>query len=75
MNRDGLFRLGSREARVRFLDADFEVIEKGDFVRCAVTGQPIPLDELRYWSVERQEAYSTPEAALKRHQEILKSGG
>jgi len=75
MNKDGLFRLGSREARVRFLDADFEVVEKGDFVRCAVTGQPIPLDELRYWSVERQEAYSTPEAALKRHQEILKSGG
>ena len=75
MNRDGLFRLGSREARVRFLDADFEVVEKGDFVRCAVTGQPISLDELRYWSVERQEAYSTPEAALKRHQEILKSGG
>ncbi len=74
MNRDGLFRLGSREARVRFLDADFEVIEKGDFVRCAVTGQPIPLDELRYWSVERQEAYATPEAALKRHREILNDG-
>ena len=74
MNRDGLFRLGSREARVRFLDADFEVVEKGDFVRCAVTGQPIPLDELRYWSVERQEAYATPEAALKRHPELLKSG-
>ncbi len=71
MNRDGLFRLGSREARVRFLDADFEVVEKGDFVRCAVTGQPIPLDELRYWSVERQEAYATPEAALKRHRELL----
>ncbi len=75
MNRDGLFRLGSREARVRFLDADFEVLEKGDFVRCAVTGHPIPLDELRYWSVERQEAYATPEVALKRHQEILKTGG
>ncbi len=75
MNRDGLFRLGSREARVHFLDADFEVVEKGDFVRCAVTGQPIPLEELRYWSVERQEAYATPEAALKRHQEILKNGG
>ncbi len=71
MNRDGLFRLGNREARVRFLDADFEVVEKGDFVRCAVTGQPIPLDELRYWSVERQEAYATPEAALKRHREVL----
>ncbi|QZO01544.1 DUF2093 domain-containing protein [Chenggangzhangella methanolivorans] len=38
----------------------------GSFVRCAVTGQPIPLEELRYWNVERQEAYAGPEAALTR---------
>jgi hypothetical protein len=36
-------------------------------VRCAVTGQAIPLEELKYWSVERQEAYATPEAVLERH--------
>ncbi|HKG81625.1 MAG TPA: DUF2093 domain-containing protein, partial [Beijerinckiaceae bacterium] len=33
---------------------------------CAVTGEAIPLDQLRYWSVERQEAYASPEAVLKR---------
>jgi hypothetical protein len=31
-----------------------------------VTGQPIPLDELKYWSVERQEAYASPEAVMAR---------
>ncbi len=38
------------EARVRYLDGDFQVISPGSFVRCAVTGVPIKLDELRYWS-------------------------
>jgi hypothetical protein len=36
-------------------------------VRCAVTGVPIPLEELKYWSVELQEPYATPEAVLRRH--------
>ena len=34
--------------------------------RCAVTGEPIPLDELRYWSVDHQEAYASPIASMKR---------
>ncbi len=57
------------EARVDYLDGDFRVLRPGAFVRCAVTGAPIPLDELRYWSVDRQEAYASPEAALQRLQE------
>jgi hypothetical protein len=36
-------------------------------VRCAVTGAEIPLEELRYWSVDLQEAYASPEAVLQRH--------
>lgn len=54
------------EARVEFLDGDFRVVRPGAFVRCAVTGAPIPLDELRYWNVDRQEAYANPEAVLQR---------
>jgi hypothetical protein len=38
----------------------------GSFVRCAVTGVSIPLEELRYWSVDLQEAYATPEAVPQR---------
>ena len=48
---------GSGEAKIKFLDADFQVLSAGTFVRCGVTGKPIPIDELKYWSVDRQEAY------------------
>jgi hypothetical protein len=56
------------EAQVEYLDGDFRVRRPGAFVRCAVTGEPIPLDELRYWSVDRQEAYASPDAVLTRLQ-------
>lgn len=58
------------EAEVRYLDGDFRVLRPGSHVRCAVTGQAIPLDELRYWSAERQEAYASPEIALRRLEEL-----
>jgi hypothetical protein len=42
-------------------------VRPGAFVRCAVTGVPIPLEELKYWSVDLQEPYANPEAVLQRH--------
>jgi hypothetical protein len=51
------------EAQVRYLDADYVVLKPGSFVRCATTGVPIPIDELTYWNVDRQEAYANAEAA------------
>src|SRR5262249_5612364 len=54
------------EAEVKYLDGDFRVVRPGAFVRCAVTGLPIPLEELKYWSVDLQEAYATREAVLSR---------
>ena len=64
MNRiDRFFGLRG-EAKVKFLNGEFQVLSPGDFVRCAVTGAEIPLDELKYWSVERQEAYASPEAVF-----------
>jgi len=55
------------EAEVKYLDGDFKVIRPGAFVRCAVTGRAIPLEELKYWSVDLQEAYASPEVVLQRH--------
>ena len=55
------------EAEVKYLDGDFRVVRPGAFVRCAVTGAEIPLEELRYWSVDLQEAYVSPEAVMQRH--------
>ncbi len=57
---------GGGEAVVEYLDSNLRLIKPGAFVRCAVTGQPIPLDQLKYWSVERQEAYASPEAVMMR---------
>ncbi len=57
------------EARLRYLDGDFQVVVPGSFVRCSVTGIEIPLDDLRYWSVKRQEPYADAAVALKRYQE------
>ncbi|MCB1491824.1 MAG: DUF2093 domain-containing protein [Rhodobiaceae bacterium] len=60
----------AREAKLEYLHSDFHVLSPGTFVRCAVTGQPIPLDELRYWSHERQEPYASVEIALQRHKDV-----
>ncbi|WP_061933536.1 DUF2093 domain-containing protein [Aureimonas sp. AU22] len=52
------------EAKLRYGDGDFEVLRPGAFVRCAVTGEAIALDLLKYWSVERQEPYADAAASL-----------
>ena len=54
------------EAVVQYLDSNLRIVKPGAFVRCAVTGETIPLDELKYWSVELQEAYASPEAVMMR---------
>jgi hypothetical protein len=54
-----------REARLHYLPGTYRVLSAGDHVTCAVTGQVIPLGELRYWSHERQQAYADAQAAMK----------
>lgn len=56
-----------RAARLRYDLNAFEVVQPGDHVLCAVTGAPIALDELRYWSFERQEPYADAAASLVGH--------
>ncbi|HEX2759548.1 MAG TPA: DUF2093 domain-containing protein [Rhizomicrobium sp.] len=57
------------EAKLRYLDGEYEVILPGGYVVCAVTGTQIPLDALRYWSVDLQEAYASPDVATARAQQ------
>jgi hypothetical protein len=54
-------------AKIKYLPNNFQVVEAGDHVICAVSGKPISLDDLNYWNVDLQEAYySYVEAAIKR---------
>jgi hypothetical protein len=55
----------ARAARLHFLANGFRVLVPGDHVACAVSGERIPIDELRYWSVERQEPYASAEIAAR----------
>ncbi|MGE0844653.1 MAG: DUF2093 domain-containing protein [Flavobacteriaceae bacterium] len=64
--------LSGGEAELRYLDGDYQIVRRGAFVRCTVTGEPIPLEQLRYWNVDRQEAYASAAIAVARHSEFLK---
>ena len=56
---------GNREAKIRYLDGDFQILAPGNHVVCAITAKPILVDELKYWSVLRQEPYADASASLE----------
>ncbi|MBO0733019.1 MAG: DUF2093 domain-containing protein [Methylocapsa sp.] len=66
MNRFERRPIASDEAEVEYLNGEFRVLRPGAFVRCAVTGAPIKLEDLRYWNVDLQEPYASPRAKLQR---------
>lgn len=53
------------EAKLQYRHGAFDIVFPGSYVTCAVTGARIPLDKLRYWSVDRQEPYLDAAAALQ----------
>ncbi|MFM6949588.1 MAG: DUF2093 domain-containing protein [Novosphingobium sp.] len=60
-----LMSASDRPATLFFQANGFRVLTPGKHVTCTATGEPIALDALRYWSVERQEAYASPEIATR----------
>jgi hypothetical protein len=55
----------ARAARLHYMANGFRVLSPGDHVVCAASGERIPLDELRYWSVSAQEPYASAEIAMR----------
>ena len=60
-----VFSSDEREAVVRYDTPEYHVLRPGDFVVCAVTFERIPLADLKYWSVARQEPYRDAAASLE----------
>ena len=55
-------------AKIKYLPNNFQILQDGDHVICAISGKKIPLEKLTYWNVDLQEAYySYIEAAIKRN--------
>ena len=60
-------------AKIKYLPNNFEIVESGDHVLCAISGKKIPLEKLNYWNVDKQEAYySYVEASQKRELDTRK---
>lgn len=55
----------ARPAKLHYMANGFRVLANGDHVTCAVTGEAVPLETLRYWSVARQEAYASADIATR----------
>ena len=60
--------MSEKKAKLKYLANNFEVIEKGDYVECAISKKKILLENLNYWNVELQEAYFSPVEAKKRYE-------
>ena len=64
--------MNSKKAKLKYKPNNFEIIEEGDYVDCAVSGKKIPLGQLTYWNIELQEAHFSPKEAQERYEEINK---
>ena len=60
------------KAKLKYKPNNFEIIEDGDYVICAISGHNISLNQLTYWNVELQEAYFSPKEAQQRYEELNK---
>ena len=60
-------------AKLKYLPNNFQIIEPGDYVVCAVSGKEISLDKLSYWNVELQEPYYSYREAFERREKIVKN--
>ena len=64
--------MNKKLAKIRYLPNNFQIIEKGDYVVCAISGKKINLDNLNYWNVELQEPYFSYVEASKKKEELDK---
>ena len=64
--------MNKKLAKIKYLPNNFQIIENGDHVECAVSGKKISLENLTYWNVDLQEAYFSYKEAFKKREDINK---
>ena len=64
--------MNRNKAKIKYYPNNFEIIEDGDYVVCAVSGKNFPIKQLTYWNVDLQEAYFSPKEAQQRYEELNK---
>ena len=61
-----------KKAKLIFKHNSFDIIEEGDYVKCAISGKEIMLKDLKYWNVDLEEAYFSPKEVNERFRNIKK---
>ena len=64
--------MNKKLAKIKYLPNNFQIIEEGDHVICAISGKQISIENLNYWNVELQEAYFSYEEANQKREKINK---
>ena len=64
--------MNKKKAILNYKPNTFEIVKEGDYVICAISKKPIPIDKLNYWSFELQEAYYSPKEVKIKIQERKK---
>ena len=64
--------MNKKKAILKFMPNNFNILEEGDHVICAISKKKIPLENLNYWNVELQEAYYSPVEAKAKHEALNK---
>ena len=62
--------MSGKKAKLKYLANTFEIVEKGDYVECAISKKKILLENLNYWNVDLQEAYFSPIEAKQRYEKL-----
>jgi hypothetical protein len=62
----------TKKAKLKYLPNNFQILEEGDYVECAVSGKKIILENLNYWNVEKQEPYFSYKEAFKKREDLSK---
>ena len=65
--------MNQKKAVLKYKPNDFDVLEEGDHVICAISKKVIPLEKLNYWNVDLQEAYFSPVEAKEKYDELKKN--
>ena len=65
--------MSKKLAKIKYLPNNFEIIEHGDYVVCAISGKKIRIENLTYWNVELQEPYYSYKEALEKREKISKN--
>ncbi len=55
----------NKVAKLHYMPNNFRLLSPGDHILCAISGAPVPLEDLRYWSVEKQEGYANAELSVQ----------